>query len=153
MEYLNLSERPENMFVRTLMVIFGILCLFTAGWWAFYLYSNPGDDNSFWFATLFLFFFGLYQVYAGLGYARRYLRTDGERIEIKQSALPRTNNFTPAMIESIELRRMDILIKLNGGERCRIKIGIRYPELGDKLRNMVISYSENNSVALEYNDD
>jgi len=153
MEYLNLSERPENLFVRIMMVIFGIMCLFTSGWWALYLLRNPGNEKSFWIATIFLFLFGLYQVYAGLGYARRYIKSEGDKLEVKQNALLRTRTFKKDILEKVEIRSADILIKSKDGARYRLKIGIRYPELGEKIRNMVISYAEINNINIETGGD
>jgi len=152
MDYLNFSERPENLFVRILMVIFGILCLFTSGWWAVYLLKTPNNDKSFWVATLFLFLFGVYQIYAGLGYARRYIKIDGANIEIKQNAFTRASRFNHGMVETVEVRSADILFRLTGAKEYRLKIGIRYPELGEKIRKMVISFAEKNSITLEFNN-
>ena len=153
MEYLNLSERPESLFVRILMVVFGILCLFTAGWWALYLIRNTGNEKSFWVATLFLLLFGLYQIYAGLGYSRRYISSDGENLEVKQNAFLRPVHLKGGAIDSVEIRRADIFVKPREGKGYRIKIGIRYPELGEKIRNLVISYAANNNIEVVYNND
>lgn len=146
MEYISLNERPEKLFVRIMMVIFGLMCLFTAGWWALFLYKNPDNENIFWIATLFLLFFGLYQVYAGLGYATRYIKIEANQLVIRQNAFLKARTFNPGNLESVVIRGGDILFLLKGGERFRLKIGIRYPGTGEKIRNHIITFAEANGI-------
>ncbi|MEZ5012091.1 MAG: hypothetical protein R2744_11145 [Bacteroidales bacterium] len=93
MKHISLDERPEKKFVKILMVVFGIMCLFTAGWWALYLVKNPSNENVFWIATLFLLFFGLYQIYAGLGMATRYILIDKNLFTVRQNSLSAPGGF------------------------------------------------------------
>ena len=109
--YLSLDERPEKKAVSILMVIFGFLCLGTSGWWAIFIVNTPEQRGSFWIATLFLFLFGLYQIYAGLGYARRYAKINGKIIILRQNSFFSAKQFSTDEISEVAIRSADILFK------------------------------------------
>jgi len=152
-KYLTLDERPEKGFVSILMVIFGILCLGTSGWWAYFLISSPGQSNIFWAATLFLLIFGAYQVYAGLGYARRYIEIKGAGIRIRQNSFLPARVLAAGIISNITIRSADILFKYNRDRSFKLKLGIRYPDLGENIKAEIIRYAESNSIEVLYKYD
>lgn len=152
-KYLSLDERPEKKFVSILMVIFGILCMGTAAWWAIFLLRSPEQSNSFWAATIFLLLFGVYQVYAGLGLARRYIKIDDKTIQIRQNFLLPPRSFNPEEIENITIRAADIVFKNNNGSKYKLKLGIRYPDLGENIKKELISYGENQKIDILYSYD
>jgi hypothetical protein len=152
-KYLSLDEKPEKGFVSILMVIFGILCLITSGWWAAFLLKTPEQQNSFWLATSFLFLFGLYQIYAGLGYARRYIKIDGGNIIVRQNSFFAPKAFEATLISNITIRAADILIKYENIKSFKLKLGIRYPDLGENIKNEIILYAEKNKIEALYEYD
>jgi hypothetical protein len=151
MRKIELDERPEKKVVKALMVVFGIMCLITSGWWAIFLLKSPENQNIFWGATLFMLAFGSYQVYAGLGFAARYIIFDGEDMTIRQNSLLPPKKFTSHYIENIEIRRMDILIIMKDSSRYRLKLGLKYPDLGESIRDEITLYANEKEVRIEYN--
>lgn len=151
MIFISLAERPEKIFVRILMVIFGLMCLFTSGWWALFLYRNPENERIFWLATIFLLTFGLYQIYAGLGLAARYIKIDGSLLSIRQNAFLPVRRFNTDSIELLQIRRSDIILKMKGNSSYRLKLGIRYPDLGENIRNQLTAFAEEKNIRIEYN--
>ena len=151
--YLPLDEKPEKGFVLTLMVVFGILCLITSAWWAVYLIKSPGQQGSFWVATVFIFLFGIYQVYAGLGFARRYIRIEGDTIRIRQNSFLPAVEFVSGSISTITIRSADVVFKYEPDKSFKLRLGIRYPNLGENIKSEIISYAENNKVEVLYKYD
>lgn len=139
--YLSLDEKPERGFVRILMILFGALCLATSGWWAYYLLSAEGVQSSFWAATIFLALFGIYQVYAGLGYAARYLEIKDNTLIVKQLAILPRKVFIPEDIDYFKIGPTDIEIRLLSGKRFRLRLGIRYPERSEEVKRLVEDYA------------
>lgn len=153
MEEISLDERPEGRFVRSLMILFGVLCIFTAGWWALYLIRNPLGINIYWVATLFLLLFGVYQIYAGLGNARRYIGIDDKNLIIRQNPLTRPKIFPAEKIRDIEIRKMDIVFTRDGERRYRLKLGMRYPGIREKVREAIDKFAVDNNINHEYSYD
>lgn len=151
--YLSLDEKPEKGFVSILMVVFGFLCLITSGWWAAFLLKSPDAQNSFWLATSFLLLFGLYQIYAGLGFARRYIKIDGGKITVRQNSFLTPRDFEANLISNITIRSADILIKYESNKSFKLKLGIRYPDLGENIKTEIISYAERNNIEALYEYD
>lgn len=151
--YISLDEKPEKGIVLTLMVVFGILCWITALWWAYYLIKNPDQQGSFWAATIFLFLFGAYQVYAGLGNARRFLETDGSLITIRQNSFLPRKQFEAALVDHITIRSMDVIFAYNKTRKHKLKLGIRYPDLGEEIKKVIIDYAGSNKIELFYSYD
>ena len=121
--------------------------------WIGCLVKNPANENVFWIATLFLLLFGLYQIYAGLGMAARYILIDNAKITIRQNSLSRPSSFTSDRFESVEIRRMDILLRFTDGKNFRIKLGLRYPNIGDSIRDELVHFCEEHDIRIVYNYD
>lgn len=151
--YLSLDERPEKKAVSILMVVFGILCLFTSGWWAVFLIRVPENENIFWVGTLFLFLFGLYQIYAGLGYAKRYIKLQGKEISIRQNSFLTQKEFSAPLLKSITIHSTTIIFEPEQGKSYTLKLGIRYPDLGENIKNTLIKFAELHKIELLYKYD
>jgi len=152
-KYFSLDERPEKGFVSTLMVVFGILCLGTSGWWAYFLFISQDQQSIFWAATAFLFLFGAYQIYAGLGYARRYIEIKGGKIRIRQNSFFPPRDFEAGIISEITIRSSDVLFKYDRDKSFKLKLGIRYPDLGENIKSEIVSYAEINKIEVFYKYD
>ena len=150
--YIPLDDNSDKKHIRILMVIFGFFCLFTSGWWATYILKSPESEKVFWLATIFLFLFGLYQVYAGLGYAKRYISIKGPDIIIRQNGFLKPVILNPDVIEKIEIGSMDIIFRRKGKNRLRLKLGLKYPDLGQNIKDQVVLYGENNDIEIFFNN-
>ncbi len=151
--YLSLDERPEKKTVSILMVVFGILCLFTSGWWAVFLIRVPENENIFWVGTIFLFLFGLYQGYAGLGYARRYIKINGKDIIIRQNSFFGEKEFSAPLIRIITIHSTTVIFDLEQDISYKLKLGIRYPDLGEKIKKTIVEFAEMHEIELLYKYD
>lgn len=152
-KYLSLDERPEKGFVSTLMVVFGILCFGTSAWWAYFLFNSPEQQSIYWVATIFLFLFGVYQVYAGLGYARRYIKIDGGKIIIRQNSFIPPRELEAGLISEIIIRSADIVFNYDKDRKIKLKLGIRYPDLGENIKSEIENYAEINKIEVYYKYD
>ena len=133
-----------------MMVIFGILCLFTSGWWAVYMLKAPESDNMFWLATIFLFLFGTYQVYAGLGYAKRYISFKDDLCTVRQNSFLPAKSFTSDQVIKIEIGTSDISVHFKDGKKFNIKLGLKYPDLGENIKDHLTEYASDHNIELFY---
>ncbi len=152
-EYIRLDDKPDKKFVSVFLVIFGFSCLLTSGWWALFLVRVPENENVFWLGTIFLLLFGLFQIYSGLGFAKRYLIVEKTNITIRQNSLLPAKRLTKNSISKLEVRSMDIKFFLNNGNIFRLRLGLKYPDLGENVKTRIIAWSEENSIDLFYKYD
>ena len=152
-EYIRLDDKPDKKFVSFFLVIFGFLCILTSGWWALFLVRVPEYENIFWPGTIFLLLFGLFQVYSGLGFAKRYLIIEETCLTIRQNSLLQAKKLTKNSISKMEIRSMDIKFYLNNSNIFRFRLGLKYPDLGESVKTRIIAWSEENNVDLFYKYD
>jgi hypothetical protein len=82
----SLETKETNRFVKYAQIVFGVVCILTSAWWIVFILSSDGQNN-YWVATLFMLFFGAFQIYSGLGYAERYVEIHNMELIIKQNAV------------------------------------------------------------------
>lgn len=152
-QYIFLGDRENKLAVRIIIIIFGLFCIFTAGWWTVFLIRYPDNEKIFWAGSIFLLLFGLYQIYSGLGYSRRYVKRENNNISIRQSSLLPSRRLNSEEIKQLEIRSYDMVLHLNDSSRIRIKLGLRYPDLGQKVRDFIIEYAEDNNIEIFYKND
>ncbi|MBS0009880.1 MAG: hypothetical protein KFF49_00620 [Bacteroidales bacterium] len=151
---IRLGEREDKALVKIMIIIFGVLCLFTAAWWAVFLIRYPDNEKIFWAGSIFLFLFGMYQVYSGLGFAGKYIRIERDNLLIiRQNSLFPPKKIEPGHIRQLEIRSMDMLIHMYDSSRIRIQLGLRYPDLGQKLKDLITAYAEENNIEIFYKNE
>ncbi|HDZ41632.1 MAG TPA: hypothetical protein ENH59_08140 [Bacteroidetes bacterium] len=150
---ISLGEREDKPLVRIMIVIFGLLCIFTAGWWTVFLVKYPDNEKIFWAGSIFLFLFGIFQVYSGLGYAKRYVKRENGNITLRQNSLLPAKKVSSDQIRQLEIRSYDMVLHRNDLPRIRIKLGLRYPDLGQKVRDFIIDYAEENNIEIFYKNE
>ncbi|MDZ7739778.1 MAG: hypothetical protein U5K32_12070 [Bacteroidales bacterium] len=148
-----LGEKEDKPLVKIMVIIFGIMCIITAGWWTVFLIRYPDNENIFWAGSIFLLLFGLYQLLSGLGYTKRYIsRTNGELL-IRQNSLMPVKNLQASQLRQLEIRSMDMVLHGHNSSRLRIKLGIRYPDLGQQVKEFVIRWAEDNNIEIFYKNE
>lgn len=152
-EIISLGEREDKLAVRIIIIIFGLVCIFTAGWWIVFLIKNPDNEKIFWAGSIFLFLFGAFQVYSGLGYARRYVKREDGILTLRQNSLLPAKKISPDQVKHLEIRTYDMLIHLVDGPGIRIKLGLRYPDLGQKVRDFITGYAKDNNIEIFYKNE
>lgn len=145
-----LGEREDKPFIRILAIVFGVLCIFTAVWWAVFLIRYPDNEKIFWAGSIFLLLFGIYQVYSGLGYARCYISREHGNIIVRQNSLLPARKIQSGQVTRLEIRSYDMVFHLNNSSRFRIKLGLKYPDLGQKVRDFITDYAESNNIEISY---
>jgi len=150
---IQLGEREDKLLVRIIVIIFGIMCIFTAGWWAIFLIRYPENERIFWAGSIFLFLFGIYQVYAGLGFARRYVSRQNGVLIIRQNGMLPARKIKSANVTQLEIRNYDMVLHMIDGSRFRIKLGLRYPDLGQRVRDFITEYAETNKIEVFYKNE
>lgn len=148
MKRFSLESRESNRLIRIFQFIFGIVCVITAGWWAVYILKSPEGGN-FWIATLFMLFFGVFQIYSGLGHASKYLAIDNDRLEIKKTAIGKKEVLNQADIEKIDILPLSVAFRLRSGKTTTISFPVTLAEGIDHIKDAVDEFGKSYNIAIE----
>jgi len=144
----SLETKETNKFVRYAQIVFGVICLITAGWWAVYLTSSD-NGGDYWIATLFMLGFGLFQIYSGLGYAARYVEISDNQIIIKQTSIGTPDLLLVSDIFGIEILPLSVNFTLRSGKKKTLRFGIAYTDYIDDIKDAVVLLAESKNISIE----
>lgn len=148
-----LGEREDKPLVKIMVIIFGIMCIITAAWWTVFLVRYPDNENIFWAGSIFLLLFGLFQLLSGLGYTKRYISRTNGGLVIRQNSLMPAKRLEASGLRQLEIRSMDMVLHGHGSSRLRIKLGIRYPDLGQQVKEFVTAWADDNDIEIFYKNE
>ena len=152
-KYLSLEPHDQPRIMKVLQIIFGIACIVVT---FYYFIHRNGSDKSgikLWIAIVFIFFFGVYQIMAGLGKTKKYFITSADGIKYKQHSFLPGVKITSAEIDRITFHPLSIIFLLKKGSRYRFRFGISYPEIIDPVKQHVIEFAESHDISLEIIED
>ncbi len=138
---INLDPHVQLRIVKTIKIIFGIICNIVA---CYYFISVIGSDKSrfsFWVAIAFLLLFGNYQIMAGAGKTNKYISISGDLISFKQHSFLPCRKIRSADIKRIFIHPLSIIFYLHNGKKFKFRFGLSYPEIIDPVKQNVIEYS------------
>lgn len=144
----SLETKESNRFVKIAQIIFGVVCIITAAWWVVFILKS-GDANNYWVATLFILFFGMFQIFSGLGHATRYVEFSSEELIIKQNSIGLADRLPVTEITSIVMLPLSVKINLRSGKKRTLRFGITYSDFIDSIKDALVEFSENNNIPLE----
>lgn len=148
MERYSLESRENNRIVKILQIIFGVACIITAGWWAVFMLKALESGN-YWIATLFMFFFGAFQIYSGLGYASKYILIGSDSLTIRKTAIGKEQVITGGDIEKIEILPLSVKLILKSGGNITISFAVTLAEGIDRIKDAVATFGMENKILTE----
>jgi hypothetical protein len=144
----SLEAKESNRFVRTAQIVFGAVCIITSAWWVVFIIKS-GEGNNYWVATLFMLFFGLFQILSGLGHASRYVEFREEEVIIKQNSIGLPDRIPVKEISSIEMLPLSVKFYLKSGRKKTLRFGITYSDLIDNIKDALESFVTEKSIPFE----
>ncbi|MDX9929220.1 MAG: hypothetical protein RBS37_05145 [Bacteroidales bacterium] len=148
MKRYSLEARENTRFVKVLQVIFGIICIFIAIWWAVYILNSP-DNIEYWAASVFMFGFGAFQIYSGLGYASRYILTGSDTIVIKKSAIGRRRTIKNVDIGRIDIHPLSVSFLLKDNTTIKISFAVTLAGDIDRIKDAAAAFGRKNNIITE----
>ena len=147
--YFQLSHSVKNRFASILKLFLGVACITIGIYWAVYEISVAESIGSAWFTVLFLFGFGFYEIWAGLGKAERYIEIDNTFIRLKRTIFLSAKHIEAPEIGKIEIFPLKIYFHLKTGAKITLRFGTTYIEVNEKIVDALIKFAEQNSVDLD----
>jgi hypothetical protein len=145
-KYFQLSNSDKNRFVSVLKILFGIACIAVGVYWA--IYSKTIEYE--WLTILFLYGFGFYEIWSGLGKAERYIEIDKTFIRLKKTIFLSAKHIEASEIGKIEIFSLKIDFHLKKGGKIILRFGTTFIETNEKIVDALIKFAEQNELNLEF---
>ena len=148
-KYISLEFREDNKIIRTIQVIFGAVLILIAVYWLIFNIRSSDGKGSLWITLIFLTGFGIFQIYSGLGYAKKYIEFNDDLLKI------RTNSLSPAVevnagdITSAEVFPLKVLLVLKSGKNILIRLGVTDTEKIEIVKDEFVRYVTRFRIPLE----
>jgi hypothetical protein len=148
-KYFSLSSVENNRLVKIIQIIFGILCIAVAICWLIFNIRSIKAAGTLWITIIFLSGFGLYQVWAGLGKAIRFIEISSDKIRFKRTILLPPVELPVEAIQKIEIFPFNLIFILKVEKRILLRFSSTYTETNEKIKDEILSFAELNSINIE----
>jgi hypothetical protein len=118
-------------------------------WLIFNLRSINAAGKS-WVTLIFIGGFGLYQIYAGFGFSKRFIEIGPDKICIKKDIMLPAINISAGEMEKVELFPFNIILFLKTRKRVMLRLGASYQETNEKIKDEILTFGELNSINVEF---
>ncbi len=152
-KYFSLGTIENNIFVKIIRIVFGIVCLVVSVYWLIFNIRSLKTDGTLWITILFLSGFGFYQIWAGLGQAIRFIEIDQDKIRLKKNSILPSVIMLAGEIERIELFPLNLVFFLKSQKKILLRFGTTYHETNEKVKDEILGFAELNNIRLEIIDE
>jgi hypothetical protein len=149
----SLEIRENNKLTRAFQIIFGILCIGIACFWLVYNFRAVKSDNTLWITVAFLFGFGGYMVYSGLGLAARFIEFGNEGIRLKNNSVMPPTLMETTNIEKIEIYPLKAQFFLKSSKMILLRFGVTDTEKLELIKDEIIKFSGDNNIKLDLKNE
>ena len=107
------------------------------------------EENTSWITIIFLAGFGIYEIWAGLGKAVKFIETSHEKILLRKSPVLPSVEIRPDEIGKIELFPLNIVFLKKTGKKISLRLGVTYPELIETIKDEIAEFASLNNIPVE----
>jgi hypothetical protein len=148
LKYFSLEITENNKLTQVFRILLGIVCLIVAAFWIFYNIHLLDTDKILWVTIIFLLGFGLYQIWAAMGLAARFIEIGTGHVRLKSNAfLPATGLPGPQIVK-IEIHPLNIIFYLSD-KRINLRLGTTYYEINEQIIDAIIGFAGENNIPFE----
>jgi len=149
-KYFSLGQAENSKMVKILQVVFGIMCIGIAVFWLIFNLRSINAAGTSWVTVIFVGGFGFYQIYSGLGYSKRFIEIDADKICIKKNIMLPATDISAGELEKVELFPFNIIFFLKTRKRVVLRLGASYQETNEKIKDEILTFGELNSINVEF---
>lgn len=135
-------------------ILLGAASLAVTGWYFYSITGTAASTTSSWVAIVFLFLFGLWMIFSGLGYTKRYIIVSDEKVILRQEFYRPPLVFTPGSLRAVEFRPLTIIFITESGN-VSLRLGTYWPENTARILEAVEEFCMQHSVEIrgDYNPE
>jgi len=144
-----LEAKENSKFTRIFQIVFGILCIAIALYWAIFQFKSMEADPTMWITMVFLVGFGSYQIAAGFGKIKKFISIEADRIILKQNSFLPKIDIMPSDLERIEIFPLSICFCMTKKKKMILRFGLSYTEIINPVKDAVAEFANLNGIAVE----
>jgi hypothetical protein len=148
-KYFPLSSVENNRVIKIVQLAFGIVCIAIAIFWLIFSIRSLKVNGTLWITIIFLSGFGIYQVWAGLGRATRFIEISSDTIRLKKTAVFPTVVISAGEIQKIEVFPFSLIFILKTEGKNVMRFSSTYHETNEKVKEEIIRFAGINSISIE----
>lgn len=152
MKHYPLGNTDDNRFVKIVRIVFGIACVAMALYWSNFYFTGQ-NQSTIWISIIFILAFGIYQVWAGMGKASRYIEIDDINIILRKNSLKKRERLTAGDLDRIDVLPLSIVFYKKPGKKTILRLGTVNYETNEKIVDEIVAYAERNNVICEIRSD
>jgi RsiW-degrading membrane proteinase PrsW (M82 family) len=149
----SLESRENNKITRIFQIIFGVICIVIAVFWLIFNFRSIKTDRTVWITIIFLFCFGAFLIYSGLGLASRFIGLGTGSIRLKNNFLFPAIDISIENIEKIEIFPLKVLIFRKASKKILIRFGVIYVDNVELIKDEIISFASANNILIELKNE
>ena len=149
-KYFSLGQAENSKMVEILQVLFGILCIGIAVFWLIFDLRTINATSTSWVTIIFIGGFGLYQIYAGFGFSKRFIEIGPDKISIKKDIMLPAIVISAGEMEKVEIYPFNLVLFLKTRKKVMIRLGTTYQETNEKIKDEILTFSNMNSINIEF---
>jgi hypothetical protein len=148
-EYFSLGPYENSITLKIIRIMFGLVCIAIALFWLIFSFRLARADHMIWITVLFLAGFGMYQIWAGSGRAKRFIEIGNEKIVLRQNSFLPRREMAAAEIKKIEVYPLNLIFYLRKGGRTVLRFGTSFADIIDPVKETVERFAEQHNISLE----
>ena len=148
-KYFSLGPSENSTTIKVIRILFGLVCIAIALFWMIFNMRSVKADRTLWITVLFLSGFGLYQVWAGLGRASRFIEIDNDKIILKKNSLLPLKHFRASDIKKIDVFPLNLIFYLHNGGKTILRFGTTYTDNIEPVKNEIEHFASVNNIDIE----
>jgi len=148
-KYFSLGHSDTNTILKIIKILFGAVCIAIAAFWMIFNIRAARADRTLWISVLFLSGFGLYQIWAGLGRAIRFIQIGDDKIILKKNSLLPQKVMIPSEIRKIEVFPLNLIFYFHNGGKTILRFGTAFTDNIDPVKNAIEEFASLNSIETE----
>lgn len=148
----SLDLREPVRWTEIVQLIFGIVCIVITILILNGLSRAESPEKSSLTGIAFLFIFGIYQIWAGIGYARKFIEFETVSLNLKINSIGTIKHIQSSDIERIEVFPLNIIFNLKNNSKINLRFGTNMPEKNEEIVNELVTFAEANKITFEIKD-
>jgi hypothetical protein len=152
-KYFLLSSAENSKLVKIIQIVFGIICIAVAVFWLIFNVRSLKADKTLWITIMFLTGFGVYQVWAGLGRATRFIEISSDKVRLKKSIFLPAIDIPAVDIQKIELFPLNLIFFLRSQKRILLRLGTSYQETTEQIKDEILTFADSSSISIEIKEE
>jgi hypothetical protein len=152
-KHFDLGTSENNLFIRIIKIIFGALCIAIGIFWFIFNTKSLKSDVTLWITIIFLFGFGFYQIWSGLGRAIRFIEIGKDGIIIKKNVFFAPVRLEADSMERIEIFPLNVIFHLKTRKKRLLRFGTTYHDINEKILDEIVDFAGSNNIPFEVIED